>query len=110
MIIYGIIFLVVLPVHYVLYKIFEKKIKLSKQCIINLTGILSIFLWAIGTFIVDVLPKSLRGSYNTMWGDLTLFPVMVIVLQGLTFMLIYVLAINLILLYKKLQNGSERRI
>lgn len=43
MIIYGIIFLVVLPVHYVLYKIFEKKIKLSKQCIINLTGILSIF-------------------------------------------------------------------
>lgn len=67
----------------------------------NLTGILSVFLWAIGNFIVNVLPKSLRGSYNSMWGDLTIFPIMIIVLQSLTFMLVYILVTNLILLYNK---------
>ncbi|XUD11018.1 hypothetical protein IGJ55_000145 [Enterococcus sp. AZ170] len=91
----------VVLVHYLLYKKFEKRIKLSKQCIMNLTGVLSVLLWVIGSFIVDVLPKSLRGSYDSMWGDLTIFPMLIIVLHSLIFMLIYVLVINLILLYKK---------
>ena len=63
----------------------------------NLTGVLSVLLWVIGSFIVDVLPKSLRGSYDSMWGDLTIFPMLMIVLHSLIFMLIYVLVINLIL-------------
>lgn len=63
----------------------------------NLTGVFSVLLWAIGSFIVDVLSKSLRGSYDSMWGDLTIFPVMIIVLHSLIFISIYVLVINLIL-------------
>lgn len=101
MIIYGKIFLVVVPVHYLLYKIVEKTTKLSKQFILNLTGVLSVLLWAIGSFILDVLPKSLRGDYETMWGNLTIFPIVIIVLQAFIFMSIYVIAINLILFYQK---------
>lgn len=104
MIVYGIILLVVLPAHYLLYRIFKKRTKLSKRCNMNLTGILSIFLWAIGTFIVEVLPKSLRGSYASMWGDITIFPMMIIAIQSLAFMCVYVLVINIILLCKK---GSQ---
>lgn len=100
MIIYGKIFLVVVPIHYLLYKI-VKKDKLSKQFILNFTGVLSVFLWSIGSIILAVLPKSLSGNYETMWGDLTIFPMVIIVLQGFVFMSVYVIAINLMLFYQK---------
>lgn len=101
MILYGIILLVILPTHYLLYKIFKKRTKLSKRLNMNLTGILSILPWAIGVFIVGVLPDSLRGNYASAGGDLTIIPIMFIGFFSLTFMLVYVLVINLVLLNNK---------
>jgi uncharacterized protein YqhQ len=101
MILYVIILLSIIPTHYLLYKILKKRFELSKRLNMNLTGILSITFGAIGALLADVLPDSLRGNYASAGGDLTIIPIMFISFFSLTFMLVYVLVINFVLLGNK---------
>lgn len=99
---YFLILIVVVPVHYGIYRlVFKRKQQMTEVTKLFLSELVSIFALMLMALLVFVLPVSLRGGFASTGGDLTILPVMMIVIYTFVFALLYTFLVSLSILIRK---------